>query len=190
MSDLPTNPRYAILLKEIDQLHSTFKNLDDIIYKTKNFCIVIWGGSLLLIAQHVKVQGDIGGISKVNLLIYLTALIPVMFWAIQYRWQKSLFTCGARERMISWFINSPGFSLWLKGDEDVNFPVYDIPGRLYTKQADRSPWERLGVQVDEAYLLDHKEIGFWKILLYKDAKWFYGIMILVSILYGLILNHL
>lgn len=47
----------------------------------------------------------------------------------------------------------------------------------------------IGLQVDEAYVLDHKELDFWKILLYKDAKWFYGIMILVSILFGLILNY-
>ena len=88
--------------------------------------------------------------------------------------------------MISWFINSPGFSLWLEGGDDVHFPVYDVPGWLYTKQADRSTWERLGVEVDEAYMLDHRELGFWKILLYKDAKWYYSLMILISVLFGIL----
>ena len=184
MTDHLSNPRYPILVKEIDQIHSTFKNLDDIIYKTKNFSIALWGGSLYLIAEHVKTVGEIGGIPKVELLIYFTAMIPVIFWAIHYRWQKNLSMCSARERMISWFINSPGFHLWLRGDKDVNFPIYDTPGRLYTKQADRSHWERLGVQVDEAYLLDHRDLGFWKILLYKDAKWYYLLMIAVSILFA------
>jgi len=89
-------------------------------------------------------------------------------------------------RMISWFVNSPGFPLWLQGEESVNFPVYDVPGWLYTKQADRSHWERLGVQVDEAYLLDHRDLGFWKILLYKDAKWYYPLMVVISVLFGML----
>ncbi len=131
MSDLSANPRYPILLKEIDLIHSTIKNLDDIIYKTKNFGILIWGGSLYLIAQHVDLEDKIWGIDKENLLIYLTVLIPIIFWAIHYRWQKHLMTCSMRERIISWFINSPGFLLWLQGDESVQFPVYDSIGRLF-----------------------------------------------------------
>jgi hypothetical protein len=180
------NPRYTILIKEIDLIDSNIKNLDDIIYKTKNFAIAIWGGSLYLIAQHIEVEGEIGGVAKENLLVFLTALIPIIFWAIHYRWQKHLSMTSARESMISWFINSPGFELWLNRSEEVNFPVYDVPGWLYTKQADRKPWERLGVQVEEAYLLDHTELSFWKILLYKDAKWYYSLMIVVSVLFGVL----
>ena len=186
MADTFSNPRYPILLKEIDLIHSTIKNLDDIIYKTKNFAVILWGGSLYLLAQHVKVEGVVGGIPKEKLLVYLTALIPIIFWAIHYRWQKHLSMSSARESMISWFINSPGFLLWLKEEDDVHFPVYDIPGWLYTKQADRSHWGRLGIEVDEAYVLDHKELGFWKILLYKDAKWYYSLMIAISVLFGIL----
>jgi hypothetical protein len=40
MPDTYSNPRYPILLREIDLLHDTIKNLDDIIYKTKNFAIL------------------------------------------------------------------------------------------------------------------------------------------------------
>jgi hypothetical protein len=186
MPDTYSNPRHPILLKEIDLIHDNIKNLDDIIYKTKNFAILIWGGSLYLIAQHVEVEGAIAGIPKEKLLVYLTVLIPVIFWAIHYRWQKHLSMCSARERMISWFLNSPGFPYWLNGEEDVNFPVYDVPGWLYTKDADRDKWERLGVEVDEVYLLDHRELSFWKILFYKDAKWYYLLMMAVSVLFGML----
>lgn len=178
------NPRYTILLKEMDLIHSTIKNLDDIIYKTKNFGILIWGGSLFLIAEHVKVQGEIWGLAKESLLIYCTVLIPVIFWAIHYRWQKHLTACGMRERMISWFINSEGFLLWMEGEDSVQFPVYDSIGRFYTKQADKTHWERIGVKVDSAYFLDDRELRFWDILLYKDAKWYYLLMISISILFG------
>lgn len=187
MADPSSNPRYTILLKEIDLIADGIKNLDDIIYKTKNFAIAVWGGSLYLIAEHVlKAPGEKAVIEQESLLICCTAVIPIIFWAIHYRWQKHLSMCSARERMISWFINSPGFPLWLNGDEEVNFPVYDIPGWLYTQQANRSHWKRLGVEVDEAYLLDHRDLGFWKILLYKDAKWYYSLMIVISVLFGIL----
>lgn len=52
-----TNPRYPILLKEIDLIADNIKNLDDIIFKTKNFAIGIRGGSLYLISQHVQGEG-------------------------------------------------------------------------------------------------------------------------------------
>ncbi|MBK7408706.1 MAG: hypothetical protein IPJ40_11975 [Saprospirales bacterium] len=50
-------------------------------------------------------------------MIYLTALIPIIFWAIHYRWQKHLSMCSARERMMSWFDNSQAFLAWLEGEE-------------------------------------------------------------------------
>lgn len=188
MTDHFSNPRYPILLKEIDLIHDTIKNLDDILYKTKNFAILIWGGSLYLITEHVEVEGAIAGVSKKDFLIYLTIIIPLIFWAIHYRWQMHLSMCSARERMISWFINSSGFPLWLNGEESVKFPVYDFTARLYNKQADRRDWERLGVEADEAYLIDlgHKELNSWKILFYKDAKWYYLLMMVISILFGVL----
>ncbi|TVM02785.1 MAG: hypothetical protein CV087_08610 [Candidatus Brocadia sp. WS118] len=72
--------RWELLLKEIDQIHSTIKNLDDIIFKTKNFGFAFWGGSLFLSTKLDKFSAD-----KIRLLILLTAIIPIMFWTIDYR---------------------------------------------------------------------------------------------------------
>lgn len=186
MPDHASNPRYPILLKEIDQIHDAIKNLDDIIYKTKNFAIVLWSGSLYLIAQHVNATEKLFEIAKEDLLVFCTALIPLIFWAIHFRWQKHLSMTGQRERMISWFINSPAFLAWLKGDETIKFPVYDIPGWLYTKQGNRNQWREMKIEIDEDYLLDHSELSFWKTLLYKDAKWYYSLMAVVSLLFGIL----
>lgn len=175
------NYHYQLLLKEIDLIDTTIRNLDDIIYKTKNFAIVFWGGSLYLIVQYLK------AFQAANTMIFLTVLIPLIFWAMHYRWQKHLSMCAARERMISYFINGPSFEKWLAGDRSVRFPLYDVPGWIYTRQVAREArvkWQELGVDVAEEYLLDEGELRFWKILFYKDAKWYYTIMILVSILFG------
>ena len=56
--DLQNNFRYQILMKEIDVIHSTIKNFDDIIYKTKNFAFLFWGGSLYLIARLEHLEHD------------------------------------------------------------------------------------------------------------------------------------
>ena len=58
------NYRWEILKKEIDLISHNIRNLDDIIYKTKNFAILIWGGSLYLIAQHIEAEGVVAGIPK------------------------------------------------------------------------------------------------------------------------------
>lgn len=182
MNSLENNPRWQILLKEIDLIHSNIKNLDDIIYKTKNFAILFWGGSLYLIVQHLK------SVPNVNALIILTAIIPVMFWAMHFRWQKHLSMCSQREQMLSFFINSPAFEEWLPGEGTVQFPLYDIPGWLYTKNMPEKALkvrEQLGVKVDSKYLLDSDDLSFWKILFYKDAKWYYSMMFLISVLFGL-----
>ncbi|RIK80874.1 hypothetical protein DCC62_03075, partial [candidate division KSB1 bacterium] len=57
MEDLFTHRRqhrWELLLKEIDLIHSTIKNLDDIIFKTKNFGFLFWGGSLFLIVKDMS----------------------------------------------------------------------------------------------------------------------------------------
>lgn len=177
--------RFELLLKEIDHIHSTIKNLDDIIYKTKNFAILLWGGSLYLIAENLKT------LDNVNNLIFLTAIIPVIFWAMHFRWQKHLSMCSQRERMISFFINSTAFEKWIGNDASIRFPLYDIPGWIYTNKASaetKEVWKELGVAFDDQYLLDAKakELRFWKLLLYKDAKWYYSIMFIISIIFGIL----
>ncbi len=48
------NSKYQLLLKEIDIIADTIKNLDVIIYKTKNFAFAFWGGSIFLITKLLK----------------------------------------------------------------------------------------------------------------------------------------
>lgn len=105
------NYKYDLLLKEIDLIDGTIKNLDDIIYKTKNFAFAFWGGSIFLITKLDKPIAD-----QIPLLIALTAIIPIMFWIIDYRWRKHLLLVSARERIISLFINSSEFREWMKED--------------------------------------------------------------------------
>ncbi len=170
---MPENPKYEILLKEIDLIHDTIKNFDDIMFKTKNFGLAIWGGSLYLIVEHLT-----NNPSK-PLLVLFSSIIPLVFWLIHARWQVHLFSIGGRSKVISTFINSNDFQEWRAGSGKVTFPVYDVVGWIYTNKSEH------GKNYDPAYLT--KPASLMEAIFYKDAKYFFGPMILVSIVLGLIL---
>ncbi len=174
--------RWEVLQKEMGFIQETIKNLDDIIYKTKSFAFALWGGSLSLIFAQLKAAN---GTLPSNLMA-LTALIPVFFWMMDYRWRKYLMQCGQRERHISLFVNSEAFEhLILKGEKDLNgkqFPLFDVVGWIYTKSTYNQP----DGSYFQEYLLDENEFKGLKVALYKDAKWFYGMMVIVSIVLALL----
>lgn len=174
--------RWELLLKEMDQIHDTIKNLDDIIFKTKNFGFLFWGGSLYLIVEHMK---ELSHEAK-TILILMTALIPLLFWIMDYGWRKHLMLCSRREWHVSHFLNSEVFEqLVLQGKKDLDgkqFPFFDVVGWIYTKTL---RGKNDGCFMDE-YLIDATEFRGWKVITYKDAKWFYGAMILTSIVFGFV----
>lgn len=174
--------RWELLLKEIDLIHGTIKNLDDIIFKTKNFGFLFWGGSLYLIVQHLS---NISANIKM-ILIFLTGLIPLLFWVMDYNWRKHLLRCSRRERNLSHFLNSEAFErLVLQGEKELKgkrFPFFDVVGWTYTKTTEGKASELF---LDE-YLINPNEFRGRMVIFYKDAKWFYGTMFLTSLVLGAI----
>lgn len=182
LSTIRRQHRWELILKEIDQIHSTIKNLDDIIFKNKNFCFLFWGGSLYLIVEHL---GNISPGLKIA-LTFLTGLIPLLFLGMDYNWRKHLMQCSRRERNISHFLNSEAFEqLVLQGEKDLNgkkFPLFDVVGWIYTSTADENTD---GPYLAE-YLINPQDFRGWRVILYKDAGLYYGSMLLVSIILGTI----
>ncbi|RMG22296.1 MAG: hypothetical protein D6730_16740 [Bacteroidetes bacterium] len=177
---MTTNPRYTILLKEIDLIQESVKNLDDLIFKTKNFAFPFWGGSLFLIADQLagneKFKQEL-----IPWLILATAVIPLMFWGMHFYWQKHLRNMAERERIIAAFVNSPAFHEWVNDPSGLDFPVYDPVGWIFTRQgieeeAQRGRWQQ--------HLVDLNKYSVWDILLYKDAKFYYPLMVLASVVFA------
>lgn len=99
---------------------------------------------------------------------------------MDFRWRKHLRFASTREKIISLFINSPEFGEWMINENSsIKFPIYDPVGWIYTTEMESKE------NYDEKYLVDRNQFSFWDILLYKDAKWFYSVMIIVSILFGI-----
>lgn len=178
LNALRARHRWEILQKEMGFIQETIKNLDDIIYKTKSFAFALWGGSLSLIFAQLK--GANGALP--SHLIAFTVLVPVFFWMMDYRWRKYLMQCGQRERHISLFVNSEAFEhLIIKGEKDLNgkqFPLFDVVGWIYTHAAYGHPES----DYMREYLINESDYKGLKVLLYKDAKLFYGCMIAISLL--------
>ncbi len=170
----------TLLLKELDIIQDTIKNLDDIIYKTKNFAFLAWGGSLYLFTEQFKEIDE----TYRALLYGLTAIIPLLFWVMDFRWRIHLLRSSKRERIISRFINSPVFELWQLGNNlppDQSFPLYDPVGCIYfTKASGKVDPEN--VKFSEQYLIDNRNFGWLKVAFYKDAYIFYGTLVLMSLI--------
>lgn len=174
-----------LLLKELDTIQDTIKNLDDIIFKSKNFGFLTWGGSLYLVTQHLNIDND----RQKGLLILLTAIIPLLFWAMDYKWRKHILQSSKRLKIISLFLNSDEFKKLAAGEinENVNtqFPFYDPVGWIYTKQALAKDADIHRDRFDPKYMIDEKEFTLRKVLFYKDAYLFYITMMLLSVILGI-----
>lgn len=179
---------YDLLFKELEIINSTIKNLDDIIFKTKNFAFLIWGGSLYFISEKLKVND----VSSKSHLFIMTALIPLLFWVMDYRWRKHILQCSKREKIISLFINSAEFKKIVSGEYELppgeQFPFFDPVGWIYTMQSILKDKEMPNDYFGNKYLIDEREFTFRKIILYKDAYIFYGTLISLSFLIGITIS--
>lgn len=179
----------GILFKELDTIHDTIKNLDDIIYKSKNFAFLTWGGSIFLIAEKINFSGQT---DKAYLLL-LTAVIPLLFWTMDFKWRKYILQCSKREKIISLFINSDEFKKLVSGEADENsnsqFPFYDPVGWIYTKKGLIEDAAVPKNKFDAKYIIDENEFTFKKVLFYKEAYLFYGVMVLLSVILGIVMLY-
>lgn len=76
---------FQLILKELDTIQNIIKNLDSLIQNSKNFALAFWGGGLYLIVQHLEVEKTPKG-----WLIILTAIIPILFWIMDFQWRKHI----------------------------------------------------------------------------------------------------
>ena len=155
-------------------------------------------------------KGDNGLLMKFEpqtsgILVILTVAISILFWSMDFRWRKHLRMAAERERIISLFINSTDFDKWLNDESSHKniFPLYDPIGWIYSEDPKDEeglfaklkkilPWWRTDFvrtevvpDFDDRYRTDPDMFTFGDIAFYKDAKFFYGIMIFLSIALGL-----
>lgn len=175
-----------LIFKELDTIQIIIKNLDDIIFKTKNFAFLIWSGSLYLIAEHLNINDA----KTMAYVFLLSSLIPLLFWAMDYRWRKHILQCSKRQKIISLFMNSETYKKIISGEampmDGEQFPFYDPVGWIYTIQAATDDTEIPKDYFGKKYLIDTRDFSFSKVVFYKDAIIFYGTLITLSFILGMI----
>ncbi|MCI0697863.1 hypothetical protein L0337_38425 [candidate division KSB1 bacterium] len=173
MTDKPDGIYFQALLEEYKMLHNDNQ-------QRIQFRVQIFG--LLLIAMGVLfplgLQGETP--SPMPLLIY-----PVIatFLALSWTHQGVIMIKLAR-----FILNSEAFEhLVLQGEKDLDgkrFPFFDVVGWIYTKTAEGKTDKFF---LDE-YLINPDEFRGWMVISYKDAKWFYGTMFVVSFVVSIVLG--
>jgi hypothetical protein len=149
--------RLEILSKEIDLTNSAIDRIDGITQAVKNWAIVIWAGSVSLFLGSVELRK----------FLILTAILPFMFWISDARWRNLQKRSVVRQRKISEFVNSDKFVESFKTKNFKNFYLLDPVGRTHWKEDDF-----------------RKAISMRKTFFYKEIIWFYGGLMLLSLLLG------
>lgn len=134
-----------ILKQEIDLIDKTIARIDHIQLSMKNWTIVIWGGSLYLIVEHLNTSG---------LLILLTAIIPFLFGYMDLIWRRQLLKVSYREKRISDYIN--------KNSKEENFKVLDPIGWAYNESALKADYKK---ETSLLKAIGYKGEGFFYLVL-------------------------
>ncbi|WP_420627196.1 hypothetical protein [Candidatus Leptofilum sp.] len=151
----------AILKDELEHIQNTIARMDEITQTTKNWAILVWGGSVLL-ALGDPVLRD---------YLFFTALLPLLFWYIDGRWRYLQRRSSFRARKISQFLNDGRLTDSFQMGKLTNFTVYDPIGSQYDAKKDP----------DYA-----NYVSMRKALSYAEVMGFYGALVLVSIFLALI----
>lgn len=169
MNDLSTQ----ILFKELDLIDNTISRLDKQIQISKNICITLWTAWLgWFLTDYINGNSK----ENLNLVILASAIFPILFWLVDFEFRKALLSVGERQSIISLYLNS-------RDKENTELPLLDPVGWIYNFDVEAL------VNKCEFKLLDNKKklllgqkIHWINILFYKEAKWIFLPLILISII--------
>ena len=147
-----------ILKTEIDLTNQAISRIDEITETTKNWTVVIWGGSIAVAL----------GQNDLRIYIIFTAIIPLLFWFVDALWRYYLEGFIFRQDKISEFLNDPRLVESFKQGHLVKFTLLDPRGRQYRKDKDYK-----------------KSVNLWSAINLGEVSIFYIGLVLISIAAGL-----
>ena len=151
-----------ILKHEMEYINSTIARMDEITQTTKNWAILVWGGSILLVLGDPFFRN----------YLFFTALLPLLFWYIDGRWRYLQRRSIYRSMKINQFLNDGRLVTAFQTGKLDSFTVYDPAGSQYRAAN------------DQEYL---KYVSMKKALSYAEVMGFYGVLVMISVFLALIL---
>ena len=181
---------FDLLLKELDLINATITRLDNQMQNSKRICILLLTGWLGWFISNET------GLSPYHrgCIILGAAVFPILFWGMDFFWRKALRTVTRRQLRISIFLNSNNPEVYLTEGGTQKFYVLDPLGSLYEKNDFKIMNKLLkdkyiddaiaGMDKKEKDLLKEEKISNWRVLVYKEAKWFFPSLILLPLIIG------
>jgi hypothetical protein len=145
----------GLITVEMEMIERTIARMDEITQSIKNWAIVTWAGSVAILLRDPELRKFIG----------LTIVLPIIFWYSDAIWRRLQKRSIYRQEKISRFLNSEDFTESCRQQKLVNFLVMDPVGMQYRKTK----------EFQDALKLK------W-IMRYKEISYFYGGLIIISIL--------
>lgn len=152
--------RLSILMKEIELTDKAIERIDGITQTIKNWAIITWAGSISIFL----------GNNELRKFLIFTAVLPFLFWISDVIWRRLQKRSVFRQRMISKFINSKEFEAAFQTKDFGSFYFLDPVGVNHRKEAEY-----------------RKALRWNTIFFYKEISYFYGGLMLVSFIAGIIL---
>ena len=149
-----------LLKTEIDLVERSIERDESRAQNVKNFAIAAWGTSIALFVG----QGDL------RKFAIFTVLIPLLFWLVDAWWTKLRMGVHVRAQKIRDFVNSPNLIESFRKQKFVDFTLLDISGSQYKEDAIFIRYSRLS-----------------RIMRFKEMLYFYGGLIVFSLLLGALL---
>ncbi len=145
---------------EISQIETVIGRLETYSQNSRNFSIALWIGGLTIMI------GD----SSLRPFLFLTSIIPILFWIIDARWIRFAKGPMIRAREIKNFINSSDLQATISAGRLHDFIVYDVMGEQYRGTEEYS-----------------RRTSFWHIIGYRTLYLHYGTMIILSLTLSIII---
>jgi hypothetical protein len=145
----------GMLTKELEMIERTIARMDEITQGIKNWAIVTWAGSVAILLREPSLRK----------FIILTAVLPILFWYSDAIWRQLQKRSVFRNQKIHEFLNSDKFLESCNQQKLIDFKVMDPVGRQYQKSEEFQ-----------------KALKLKWIMRYPEIRFFYGGLILISIL--------
>jgi hypothetical protein len=148
-----------MLTKEIDIIDKSISRYDEHGRATRNWAVVIWGGTVVtILSQLTEFRSFVG----------ITTIIPLLFWLIDTRWSYLLRSNMYRMDKISEYLSSEALYKSFKASELIGFWILDPRARKHRGEAEFM-----------------KKVNYRRIMLQnKELAYFYGGLMFFSIALG------
>ncbi|MCP4109827.1 MAG: DUF2270 domain-containing protein [Desulfobacteraceae bacterium] len=144
-----------LLKLEMQFIDNTIGRIDNIAQGTKNWSIITWAGSIAIVI----------GKPELRPYIFLTGLLPLLFWYIDASWRRIQRRSAYRSNKITDYLNSESFIKSFDEKKLTDFIIYDPVGRQYSDSDEYKNY-----------------ISMTRTLKFREVKLFYLSQFLVSLI--------